>query len=170
MAIAIISVSGNQNDLRLEVIFQLSEQILIEAHRVLLDDFVGHNDLVATLYHVAAVHNDVSCDAFEVHFFADALIIRDKVLESIEVVRVICILQEAALIELDGHIIPRPDMLLGLGERKSMQMDTRRVEFVKNSLECGHIVLQAFGQVHSVGLFIRDHIGYCMLQCQIRVL
>ena len=89
MAIAVVSVSGNQDNLRLEMILQLAEDVLVEAHRVLIDDFVGHDDFIATLDYVAAVQDYVCADAFQPQFLANGPVVRDEVLEAVQVVRMI---------------------------------------------------------------------------------
>ena len=89
VAIAVIFVSWNQDNLRLEVILQLPEHILVEAHWILVDDLVCHNDLIATLDYVAAVQDNVGADAFQPQFFADGPVIRYEIFETMQVVRVI---------------------------------------------------------------------------------
>ena len=123
VAVLFITVPGNQDNLCLEMILQFNNHIPVELHRVLLNDFIGHYNLVAAFDHIAAVQNNIRGNAIQLQVLADGGIVWNEVLESLQVIRSVSVEQELVLLQLNGHIVPRPDVLLGNSQRKELSFN-----------------------------------------------
>ena len=170
MAIPLVLIPWNQDNLGLEIVLQLRQYVAIEREGILLEDLVGHDDLVPALDHVAAVHDDIGGDAIQPQVFADGRIGWNKVLKALEVIRRVPVEKELILLQLDGHVVPRPDVLLGIRHREELCLDIPATQARQESFENSSVVYQSLGQKHFIGLIVTNHIGCNMLQNQSRAL
>ena len=158
MAEDVIGVAGDEADFAFELFFQSVGQIPFR-ERVLFHDFVGHDDAVGEPDDIAAVDDEVGLLAFEAEAAGDGLVGRDVVRILFQVVGGVAVLEVSARTYLDGHEVPDPHVLAGLGMPEEVCVDAFAVQRFQQIDRHGHIMPDSVGEIDGIGFAVDDH-GY----------
>ena len=128
MAKYLVTIPRDDDQFGKEKVFKGIDKRFPAVMRILLEDLVCHNNFVSTRYDIAAVHDDIRGDAVQAKFLADCFVLRDISRVALKVIRIIPIQEKEVLLQLDRHIIPRPDILYTLCPRQPLKFNSLTVQ------------------------------------------
>lgn len=77
---------------------------------------------------VASVQDDVGGDAIQAELCTGSLVVRDVLRIAFQVIRAVPVLQKQVLLQLERHVISRPDVLAYLRPRQPTEINTFGIE------------------------------------------
>lgn len=168
MAEDVVGVAGDEADFAFELFFQPVGQIPFR-ERVLFHDFVGHDDAVREFDDVAAVDDEVCLLTFQAEAAGDGLVGRNVFRIFFQIVGGVAVLKVLARTNLDGHEVPDPHVLAGLGMPKEVCVDAFAVQRFQQ-IDCqGHIMSEAVGEIDGIGFTVDDHDSLLLILDALRV-
>ena len=124
----LVPVPGNKDHIALKKVLQGMPEGEFIPHTVLHQHLIRHQDTVVELDHIAPVNHKHRRPRLQFQALAHRLVRRNVVWCRFQIVRIIHVLQEQVFLQLNGHIVPRPHVLLGLGVGEILCLHTLLIQ------------------------------------------